>query len=174
MKYSAILSVLVLLLLVGSVSAAFTPNYTPIINKTDILHVNQSYIIADQNAISWPEWLFEVTLGLVLFILSSYFSTKPECRDIDAIFSAMSCLPLFVAAFTCTAIDHVTGYGATSVWSTQLNAPIFYLIENHTIYHFDITGIVLWIFSMIATLNTIRIVVNHRKFDQMFQGKGET
>ena len=176
MNYRGVLILFSILILIGTASAAFNPNYTMVSNKTDILHVNQSYIIADQNAISFNEWLFEVVLAFALFFASIYASTQTGTmwREVDGLLSAMSCLPMFVAAFTCTAIDVVTGYGATSTWSTVLNAPIFYLIENHTIYHYDITGIVLWVFSMIATLNTIRVVVNHRKFDQMFSGKGES
>ena len=175
MRYRSLLLILLPLLLVSVAAGSTTytnPNFTPIYNKTDVVHVNQSYVIADQNAISWPEWLFEALLGLFLFVLSTILSTKPEysAQQLDAMFSAMSMLPMFVAAFSSTAIDFVTSSGAAA---NAVTPAVYTLMENHTIYHFDTTGIVLWIFAVISTLNTIRIVVNHRKFDQMFKSQGE-
>ena len=170
MNYRA-LSLLILIgfLFVPLVSAA---NYTVAFPITNVVVVNQSYHIFDQNATAFPEWIFEVVLGLVLFFAALYASTKPEMGEIDSILSVMSCFPMFVAAFMATSIDYVTGYG---VASTVINNISYYaLVENHTIYHYDITGLVLWVFSVIATLNTIRVIVNHRKFDRMFQQKGET
>jgi len=142
-------------------------NFTPIISYPVKAYINQSYVFDDQNAIPVSEWYSLITVGMVLFLASLYASTRPEMNQIDGLLSAMSCLPMFVAAFTATALDEVTSYGAASSGNTTF--PIFTLLENHTIYHFDMFGIVLWIFSFIATLNTIRIVVNHSKFDQMFQ-----
>ena len=171
MNYRAILLLILIGFLLVPVVSAANPNYTSTFNTTgSVVVVNQSYHIYDQNATAYPEWLFEVVLGLVLFFASLYASTKPEMSEIDGILSVMSMLPMFVAAFTATSIDYVTGYGVTS---TLIGTVQYYvLLENHTIYHYDITGIVLWIFSMIATLNTIRIVVNHRKFDRMFKEEG--
>jgi hypothetical protein len=166
------LFLLAILFLISSVSATYSnANFTPIIQYPEKVHVNQSYAIADQNAISWAEWLFITLLGFVLFFASLYASTRPEMAEIDGLLSAMSCLPMFIAAFTATSIDFVTSYGATT--AGNITYPIYVLLENHTIYHFDLTGIVLWVFSMIATVNTIRIVVNHRKFNTMFKEKQE-
>jgi hypothetical protein len=171
MNYRILILLVLLLSIASTVSAAYTnQNFTPIFNKTDIVHVNQSYIIYDQNAIPLVEWIIELTMGLLFFILSCIYSARADGREVDALFSVMSMFPMFVAAFTATSIDVVTGYGVTA---NALSPAVYTLIENHTIYHFDITGIVLWIFSMISTLNTIRIVVNHKKFDAMFKDKGE-
>jgi hypothetical protein len=162
------LLLLAVLFLVSSVSATYAnANFTPIIQYPEKVHVNQSYVIADQNAISWFEWLFLVVLGFALFFTSLYASTRPEMSEIDGLLSAMSCLPMFISAFTATSIDFVTSYGMAA--TSNVTFPIYVLLENHTIYHFDLTGIVLWVFSMIATVNTIRIVVNHRKFGKMFK-----
>jgi hypothetical protein len=150
--------------LISSVSAVYSnANFTPIVQYPEKVHINQTYVIADQNAISYAEWLFLIVLGFVLFFASLYASTQPAMGEIDGLLSAMSCLPMFIAAFTATAVDFVTSYGVTATANTTF--PIYMLLENHTIYHFDLSGIVLWIFSMIATINTIRIVINHRKFN---------
>ena len=164
------LVLLALVFLIAAVSA--DANYTPVFTNIDQVHVNQSYKIYDQNATPFAAWLFEVVIGFILFFASLYASTRPEMGEIDGLMSAMSCLPLFVAAFESTAIEMVTGYGVAA--TTISNVQYYVMLENHTIYHFDIAGVVLWIFSMISTLNTIRIVINHRKFNQMFKNEGAT
>jgi hypothetical protein len=175
MRYRATLVLFALLagiLLIASVNAA-SPNFTQTFPSYEIVHVNTTYQIASANATSSYEFFMELIMGFVLFFASLYTSTKPEMHQIDGILSAMSTLPMFVAAFTATSVDFVTSYGVTGLVTNTSTVTEWALIENHTVYHFDITGFVLWVFSVISTLNLIRIVVNHRKYDQIMKDSSE-
>jgi hypothetical protein len=157
-----------LLILFGSGVYAANNNFSQIIPPNgNNVYINSTYTIANQNATPFMEWIFEVSLGITLFLTSCILSTRDDSKEIDAMISAMSTLPLFVAAFTSTSIDMVTSFGGGPGIVMVNNTPTWILMENHTIYHFDITGIVLWVFSMIAVVNTIRIFMNHRRIDSI-------
>jgi hypothetical protein len=164
--------VLFSILLISSVDAAGSLNFTQNFSVNEVARANVTYILSTANSTSLYEFLIELIMGMGLFLLSLWASTKPEMNEIDGILSAMSTLPLFVAAFTATSVEVVTSFGTDALYYNNITEWV--LRENHTVYHFDITGIVLWMFSVIATLNTIRIVINHRKFNQMFEKERES
>lgn len=172
MNYRIILLLLILVALISPVLAgAAAGNFTKTIDSPEKARYNQSYMIATQQSVSLYEWLFLVTLGLSLFLLSLFASVKPENNQIDAIMAALGIPPLLVSALTCTSIDVVTGYGVAAQLYAEFT-PVYTLMENHTIYHFDLTGIVLWIFFAVSVLNLIRILLNHRRYETMFTPYG--
>jgi hypothetical protein len=136
-----------------------------------VMYINQTYVIADQPAMSEDEWFFITVLGIALFVTSTILSLFPWANEVDAMLSGISTLPLFISAFSATAIDKVTSYGVTSMFNATSGLRYWALLENHTIYHYDITGIFLWAFSFIAVLNTIRMVVNHKRIERLVGDK---
>jgi hypothetical protein len=167
-RYLILLAVLAVIFLASPVLAAYNPNFTQIIptNGTIVTHVNQTYMIYDQDAVTLWDFYFYIIVGLILFILSCILSCWPDrFNEIDAMFSGISSFALFIASFRSQAVDVVTSYGATSVLNgSQINV---YLMENHTLYHFDYSGVFLWVLSTIALINTIRILITHKRFEQM-------
>lgn len=161
-----------LCILIPAVSASTYPaNFSPIIptnatNPAQITHYNQSYIIYDQFAFPWIAWFNMAWMGIIFFTLACLFSCYPErCGEVDALFGCLSTITLFIAAMSASSIDMVTSSGVTS---QVYNGTIYWMsMENHMIYHYDITGYFFWIFSFIATLNTLRIIVNHRRITQL-------
>lgn len=177
MNYRAIFVLIFIALLASPVFAhALSLNYTKLIQYPEQARYNQSYMIATGNSTSVYEWFFITILGLVFFILSLFASTKPENNQIDALLAALSTLPILISALTSTAIDVVTGYGATSQPGTDppstVDYIVTYVLENHTIYHFDLTSIFLWILFAVSVLNLIRILLNHRRYETMFKPYG--
>lgn len=142
-------------------------------NNTDIARYNTSIHIYDQSATTAVEWIAILVIGIGLFLLSCILSMSQAANEIDAMISVLSWIPIGIAAYTARAIDMVTGYGVASEYSypTPLNTQYdkFVLMESHTIYHFDLTAIFLWILWVVAVLNTIRIILNHRKLERMVQ-----
>lgn len=167
MNYYRII-LLSLILFAVAVTNASAVDFNRTFNQTDIVHYNTSVNIAGEGATPSQEWHFLAWLGIDLFILACVLSMMPEAHEIDAVLSGMSCFPLGISALTATSVMQVTGTGVASgiqVLSGQ-NYNVWVLLENHTIYHFDLTSIMLWIFTVIAVLNTIRIILNHRRLEQ--------
>jgi hypothetical protein len=174
-KYAilVIAAVAALLLLLPSASAyTFNPNFTAVTNSSNtVATLNQTYTLSDQPVTYVGIWFFDAIIGLVFFVLSCWFSTKSDCGEIDSMFAAMSTVPLFIAAFNSSAVDVVTGYGTTS---QVINGIMYvYYSEQHTIYHFDFTGIEMWILVVISILNLMRIMLNKRNQQVILTGGRE-
>jgi len=161
-----LLAAILFSLLLTNVSAA---DFGHTFNDTDIIHYNQSFTFYNDKVTPIQEWKFLAWLGVSLFIIACLLSTIPEANEIDAMFSVMAWFPLGLSALTSTSIGAVTGSGAISGTQVLSGADynVWVLLENHTVYHFDLTAIMMWIFLAIAILNTIRIILNHRKLEQM-------
>ena len=172
MKYRVFLLLLVLSALVGPVLAgAAAGNFTKTIDFPEKARYNQSYMIGTSNATPFEEWLFITLLGLSFLVLSLFASTKHENNQIDALLAALAVVPIMIGAVTSTSIDIVTGYGAVAALYAEFT-PVYTLMENHTIHHFDLTGIFLWILWLVSVLNLIRILLNHRRYETMFKPYG--
>ena len=145
---------------------AYPNNFTPVFNDTqERVHLNQTYVIADQAATPFMEWLFCALTGLSLFLLSCILSCDPRYQEVDSFIAALSTPPTFIAAFTSNQIDIVTSYGTSAISGAGQN--YVYATELHTIYHFDYTAIMLWLLMVCTILNMIRIMLHKRNLQAL-------
>ena len=161
-----------LLLAAPAMAATGVPNFTPIIptNGSEMVHVNQTYITGDNGSMPVFAFLTFLFLGVLFFILSCIVSAYPErFNEIDLIFAALASMFLFLVSFNATSVDVVTSSGATSV--VNGTRVMVYLLENHTNYPLALSGLSLWAFSFISSVNTIRILVNGRRLAQLTNEK---
>ena len=139
-------------------------NWTPAFNSTEVVHYNVSYIIANQpvQMTTSTVWIVFALVGISLLIIS-VMNIEETCNDLSGL---MATIFLFVSAIQAFAVDTVTGFGVTSVVNPG-NVNEFVLMENHSIYHYDIWGVALGILFVISMANLYRLWLDyHRITDQ--------
>jgi hypothetical protein len=133
-----------------------TGNFT---NIADILSnqwvYNRSSIIANQPLlmVTEPVWLALIFLGVGLLVLSA-LGKLGVMQDLAAILASIF---LGVASVGSWAVDTVTGYGVLT------SGTRYVLMENHTIYHYDLYGYVLEVAFLISLLNLYRLSLDYRR-----------
>jgi hypothetical protein len=128
-----------LLVLVVPVSAAY--------NATTITHINTLGA-----ATPFDIWIFAQILGWLLFFVSLTPSQESGELERNAMISVLAWIPIGFTAYASFAVDRLT---STGIVGSDV-------IESHTLYSFDVLGVLYGIFFVIAIVNTVRIVALHR------------
>jgi hypothetical protein len=141
-------------------------NFTPIFNNSlDIVHINSTYTYANQPPLMTTPEIFILTIGLGIgLLLLSALSKAETCNDLSGILASIF---LFVSAIQAFAVDTITGIGAvsnclvTTGGVCSLNEWV--LMENHTIYHYDLLGVVLGLVFLVSLANLYRLWTDYRR-----------
>jgi hypothetical protein len=159
------------ILLITTVNAAITPNWTPYFDVTtgDEIHYNQSSTLDNSGSTPWEMWWASGLIGLVLFLLSLRPRTSAMELEVDAIIGSISIVPILFCGWASFNIDRITGYGVTGLSELETASGItisheFVMMINHTIYNFPVIGILMFIFAGVAVFNVIRILAQHKLF----------
>ena len=139
-------------------------NFTPAFNYTEIVHYNQSYIVANQLGVQMTTPVVYIVfsfLGMGLLLLS-VMDIADTCNDLSGILAS---LILFISTIQSFAVDTVTGFGATGISDSGLHT--FVLMENHTIYHYDLWGVALGIIFVISLANLYRLWIDYHRITNL-------
>jgi hypothetical protein len=141
-------------------------NFTPVFNATsDIVHINITSYIANQPPLmTTPNMLFfTASLGILLLVISA-LTHEETCNDLTGILAVPF---LFLSAIQAFAVDTVNGVGMAQSCiqgtATACNANEWVLIESHTIYHYDLFGVVMAIILLVSLANLYRLWLDYRK-----------
>ena len=99
-------------------------------------------------------WAVMALAGPALLLYTVHTRLTPAELEADFIVSVAAWVPIAFTAYSSFAVDRI-------VSSFMLSGQI---VENHIIYSFDIFGFGYAILLLVAILNTIRIIILHRKF----------
>ena len=151
-------------------------NFTPVFNNTlDLVHINITYSVANQPPLMTTPNIFILTLllGIGCLILSA-LTRSDMCNDLLGILAVPF---LFLSAIQAFAVDTVTGVGMASSCVQSVSGSClsteWALIESHTIYHYDLLGVVLAIIFLVSLANLYRLWLDYRKItEQEHIGKG--
>ena len=138
-------------------------NFTQVFNPlVDTVHNNVTYTFANQPPLMTTETIFILTLllGIGLLVLSTLTKTE-MCNDFSGILAA----PF--------AVDTVTGTGAVAnciqIVGGSCAATEWVLLENHTIYHYDLLGVLTALLFLTSLVNLYRLWLDHRKITEQEQ-----
>jgi hypothetical protein len=107
-------------------------------------------------------WLVFALLGVGL-LLFSRASAEATCKDLAGV---MAWPLLLVSAIQAFAVDVVTG----TTFTSGTAAPYLgVLVETHTVYHYDLLGVVLAIFWIISSANLYLLWLDHKRITQQEQ-----
>lgn len=123
-------------------------NFTTSLGTSNSVFYNTSYIIANQPpGMTTPTvWMFFISVGIIALLLSR-ISTEPTAKDLAGIIATPI---LLISAIQAFAVDVVTG----TVYTSGTDAPYLgAIIQTHTIYHYDLIGVVLGILFVISIAN---------------------
>jgi hypothetical protein len=155
-----------LLVLPGIAQASNTTispeNYTRTFDNTSNVRINQSTMMYNYPATDWTIWLLSGILGLTLFLISLRLPSTKSGVEINIIISVFSWIPIAFCGYASFAVDRLSSYGVTS------QVAEYVLLENHIVYSFPVIGIGMFVFLIIAIINTIRLIAIHR----IFSGEG--
>ena len=162
----AILFLLILLILVpGFVQANITTNgtYSQSFNESNTqVRINQSTTLYNYPATNWVLWIVSGILGLILFLLSLRTPQTKSGIEINTVISVLSWIPITFCGYASFAVDRLSSYGVTS------QSGEYVLLENHIVYSFPVIGILMFVFLVVAVINTIRLIA----LNKMFAGEG--
>ena len=128
---------------IGIVSAQ-----VPVTNYSVSTHIDET------NATPIEIWAISILLGIGLFLMSlSICNTSGECER-NAVISVLAWVPIGYAAYTSFVVDRYMGILMTDDLTTA--------VEMHTIYHFDVIGILMVAFLLAGFINTYRILSMHK------------
>lgn len=113
------------------------------------------------NATPFEVWVLAAILGVCLFLLSLRGARSKDDALQGTIISFISCIPIGFTALTSFAVDKMTGVILTS---DDLS-----IIEAHTVYSFDLIGYLFGLFLLAAIVNTVRIFMLRKDFDQSYE-----
>ena len=99
--------------------------------------------LAPTNTTDWNIWILSGAIGLVLFLLSLRASASSAENEMDIVISFMAWAPIAFCANASFAVSRVIASGIVTVYA------------NWQI------GIVMWVFFIVAILNTIRLIAMH-------------
>lgn len=160
---------LLLVTLIIPIAAASNPNFTPVFDSTDdIAHFNQSYTLDPGTSTPWDLWFTAGIIGLVLFGISVAWSMSMSTPYIEsaAIMSVVSWVPIGYCAYASFSIDRIAGYGVTGLIESQsangqINVHEYVIMVTHILYQYPTIGVLMFVFLVVAILNTVRIIALH-------------
>jgi hypothetical protein len=147
MAFASLLAVLI----ISGVSATAT-----------VANVSRVYVLDQSGTTPFNIWAGAIILGLILILLSFMHFHAGE----EAIISILAWIPIGYAMVTSFAVDTVSGSAGSGIAGSG-GAASFTPIEIHTIHHYDVIAVVLFIMLAFAIGNTYRIAVNQRKMQEM-------
>jgi hypothetical protein len=140
--------------------------FTPVFNTTtDLVHSNVTYIIANQPVqMTTPLiYIMCIALGLTFLIISA----KGQVDSINDLAGILAVPFLLLATIKSYAVDTVTSYGVANqcvnLVSGVCQQTEWVLLENHTIYHYDLLGVVLAICFIISLANIYRLWLDYTR-----------
>ena len=156
MKNNNLVTLFALILLCAPVAAFDTA-----FNGNELVHYNQSYLISTRNVNSVPDtvWIVTVLLGIGVLILST-IGDNYVALDLYSIFASLFFL---LGAYWAFAVDTVTGYGTVLVNTTSGRE--YVTLINHTIYHYDLWGVMCGILFIIALANQWRLWLDWKRVE---------
>lgn len=137
-------------------------NFTPVINTSEIItNYNVSYTYSQTPpTMTTPEVFFFCLIGGIALLLLSAILPLGKCSDLAG---AISSLLLGLSTIYAWAVDTVTSFGVTSTPAGIA------LMENHTIYHFDLLGFVSGILLIVSFLNLWLLWLDHKRISEQEQ-----
>jgi len=91
----------------------------------------------------WNIWILSGALGLVLFLLTLRAATSTAENEMDIVISFMAWAPIAFCANASFAVSRVIAAGTL------------------TVYAYWQVGVIMWVFFIIAILNTLRLIAMH-------------
>jgi hypothetical protein len=156
------ISVLCLLILVLSSLPAIVSadeNYTNYFNLNNTqVRINTTVSFYNYEATNWVIWIISGFLGLGLFLLSLRTAQTKSGIEINTVISVLAWIPIAFCGYASFAVDRMSSYGVTS------QASEYVLLENHIIYSFPVIGIIMFVFLVVAIINTIRLIALNKMF----------
>ena len=161
-KYRIFLLMLVLVS-IPAVSA-YSDSYTPVLPNTSTVHINQTYVHDTSPGTPWTLWVGAGVIAALLFLYSLQARTSVAELERDAVVSVLAWIPAAYFAYSSFAVDKLEGAGLVAIPSINGTSTEYTYIAAHTIYHFDVIGILAIAFLLLCVLNTIRIISNYKRF----------
>ena len=132
-------------------------------NQTEQVHYNQSYSVAilPVTSTSEIEWIVAGLLGII-FLLASTIGTNRVAIDVYSILASMF---LFLTTIKSFAVDTITSYGTKMIYTATGNEWV--VLVNHTIYHYDLWGVVFGILFVVALGNQWRLWLDWQRVEEI-------
>jgi hypothetical protein len=99
--------------------------------------------LAPSTTTDWNLWILSGAIGLVLFLLSLRATASPAENEMDIVISFMAWAPIAFCANASFAVSRVIAAGTV------------------TVYAYWQVGVIMWVFFIVAILNTIRLIAMH-------------
>ena len=145
-------------------ASAYSDTFTPVLPITDTVHINQSYIHDRSPGTPWTIWLAAGVIAAALFLYSLQARLSSAEIERDAVISILAWIPAAYFAYSSFAVDKLEGAGLVAIPSST-GATEYTYIATHTIYHFDVIGIIGVAFLALCMINTFRVISNYKKFN---------
>jgi len=152
---------LILLLLLPIVQANISTNGTfqqGFTNDSSQVRINTSTSFYNYPATNLVIWIISGFLGLGLFLLSLRTAQTKSGIEINTVISVLAWIPIAFCGYASFAVDRMSSYGVTSQQGEYV------LLENHIIYSFPVIGIVMFVFLVVAIVNTLRLIALNKLF----------
>jgi hypothetical protein len=120
------------------------------------------YVLDESGTTPFNVWAGAIILGLILILISFLHFPAGE----EALVSIFAWIPIGYAMVTSFAVDTISGagVGAGLAGTTDVTS-----IEVHTVHHFDVIAVILFIVLAFAIGNTWRIAANQKRMSEMAQ-----
>ena len=119
----------------------------------DNVSYNNTYTLDKTGYTPWDLWLFSGLIGLGLFLLSLRSPSSAMDTERDGIISFMAWIPIaYCMVASWSGVDMVTGYSANAAG----------LLVHHQLYSFMDIAALMFVFLVVAIVNTVRIVALHK------------
>ena len=142
------------------------PNFTPVIDTlSHSVHYNISYMFANQPPQMTTPTIFLAfaLLGIVLLLVSR-LDVSDTFKDLSGVVASLF---LLISAAQAFAVDTITGAGVVGICSTVIGGTCgsseYVLLENHTIYHYDLIGYALGIIFIISLANLYLLWIDSKR-----------
>jgi hypothetical protein len=145
-------------------------NYTRGFGGDTNVRINQSFTLDDGKSTPRELWILSGLIGLFLFLVSMMGVTSKGNLERNIIVSVMAWIPIGFCAYASFAINELVSFGVTSamvVSGNVSNISEYVLLENHVLSSNPVVGILMFVFLVVAIVNTLRLIALHR----MFQGE---
>lgn len=134
-------------------------NFTPELGTVTTILYNQSYAYANQPPMMTTQtvWIVFTLVGIGL-LLFSRFAPEETCKDLSGVLAWLFVLVSMLQSF---AVDTITS--TVYAQSTTSPTPLGIIAETHTIYHYDLIGVVLAIVWAICWANLYLLYLDYKK-----------
>ena len=142
-------------------------NYSRGFGGASNVRINQSYTLDDGKSTPWEIWILSGIIGLVLFLLSLLGVTNKGNAERNIIISVMAWIPIGFCAYASFAVNELVSFGVTSAMVTSGNVSDiseYVLLENHILSSNPIVGVLMFVFLVVAIVNTLRLIAIHKIF----------